>query len=175
MLALAALALSSSAAHAANGSYTQHLCFDSDTSTGVGTPPELRIELGGVPLARSDNCAGALAPGKGVSVVTGLPSHTPDNARGGLSYYAPPNVTIASGEYYRAFRSPGNGAYFVITDNGQSWDQIYGLPRGESFYWYGTNGSDGSLLDRGTFATPLSAANGPVAMAIGNATHWHIA
>lgn len=175
VLALVMATLGGAPAQAANGSYTQHLCFNGDTSTGVGTPPELRLELGGLPLALVDSCAGALDPGKGLSVVTGLPTHTPDTARGGLSYYAPPNVTIASGEYFRAFRSPGNAAKFVITDNGEGWDRIYGLPRSETFYWYGTNGSDGSLVNRGTFATPLSAANGPVAMAIGNGTHWHIA
>jgi hypothetical protein len=120
LVALVVASLTAAPAQAANGTYTQHLCFDADTAAGVGVPPEVRIDLGGVPLSFTTTCSGPLEAGKGLSLVTGQPEHTPDGARGGLSYIVPANLTIVSGRYYRAFKSPGNGAYFVITENGET-------------------------------------------------------
>lgn len=162
-----------------NGTYTNWLCFDRDTGKGVGASPQLSSSAAGVPLTLSQDCGGSASGGNGITMVTGLPTHTSDGNRGGITWTAPAGVTAAGLEYWRSLKAPGNQSHFVITENGTGPDQIYPADlahKGETFYWYGTNGTDGNVVDTGNPNDPFGAANGPIGGGIApDGRTWHIA
>jgi hypothetical protein len=176
-LAIVSLAIAlPSPALASGGSYTEWLCFNSTNGKATGASPELSLQTSGVPLAMNQDCEGTAGPSKGVQLVTGLPQHTADGNNAGIAWTAPPGVTITALQWWRAFLSPGNSAHFTITQNGTSSSQVYPPPDtvGEFLGWYGTNGTDGTLTNRGAFDSPFGSANGPVAQKVsGDGRAWY--
>lgn len=131
---LAALAPATSSA--ANGSYTQVLCFNPDTGQGVGAPEEIR-RLGGAPFPNlAVDCTGTVHTEGGITLQSGLPTTTTQRMAGEIEYKVPSGVDLVSGQVYRIVRVAGGGQKITLAQHAGPSLDFFALPRGELNQWW---------------------------------------
>lgn len=178
--ALTACLLTPAAGMAADGSYTQILCFNPDTGQGVGTPGEVRMTQTRQPYGPlRSSCVGALEPSKGVWMSTGLAggggTHTNDFDTGELTYEAPTGITLSGGHIYRFWLAPSvSPARQVMTVHGGESGIYWGTPIAEQADWYHAVFLGAyPWASRGNASVPLSPSN-RVNLVIGGGKRWRV-
>jgi hypothetical protein len=148
---------------AADGTYTQVLCFNPDTGKGVGAPEEVR-HLGGAPFSHLDvDCVGNADAESGLTLRSGLPVATNVGMAGEMEYTAPDNVALVSGQVYRIFRVTGGDQRVTLSQHAGASLDYFGQPRSELFQWWPNGlhdfGSSAAIWDTGN-RVQLAVADG---------------
>lgn len=177
--ALTACLLVPATGTAADGNYTQILCFNPDTGRGVGTPEEVRMTQTRQPYGPlRSSCGGPLEPNKGLWISSGLAGggiHTNDLETGEMTYEAPADVTLLGGHIYRFWLAPSvSPARQVMTVHGGDSGIYWGTAIAEQANWYHAI-YEGAYpwASRGNSSVPLSA-NNRVSLVIGGAKRWRV-
>jgi hypothetical protein len=133
---------------AANGTFTQILCFNPDTGQGVGAPTEVR-HLGGPPFpGLTTDCAGKANGGKGLTLKSGLPEATSNGMAGELEYRAPADVQVVDGEVFRIVRVGWGGQRVTMAQHAGPSLSFFALPRSELLQWWPSGAHDvGTAID----------------------------
>ena len=151
---LTALLLAPATGVAADGSYTQILCFNPDTGQGVGAPAEVS-RLGGPPFPDyTASCSGPIAANSGMTLSSGEPAATSFRMSGEIEYRTPSSVSLTSGTIFRAFRVHGGGQTLTVAQHAGTSLDFFSNPRGELFQWWPSG-----LSSVGTTQDPWAQAN----------------
>lgn len=152
--ALTACLLAPTTGTAADGNYTQILCFNPDTGQGVGTPGEV-TRLGGPPFPDYyAHCAGTVAANSGMTLSSGEPAATSFRMSGEIEYRTPSSVSLLSGTIFRIFRASGSGHTVTMAQHAGASLDFFATPRSELFQWWPSG-----LSNVGTALDPWSQAN----------------
>ncbi len=169
------LAGAPAAARASDGTTPRCLCFNPDTKVAAGLAPEVTNPNSHLALSGSRStaiAAAVLSSSSGLVLANGSSGHFNDRQFGALRYDPSPGISMVSGQIWRSFRSPGNHVRFVVSQHGaEDHSDMYGLPRGETFYWYGTGAGDGNLVATAIATNPLAAIN-ERPLTIGDRSRW---
>lgn len=152
--ALTACLLTPAAGRAADGSYTQILCFNPDTGQGVGSPGEV-VRLGGPPFPDYHaQCSGTVTANSGMTLSSGEPAATSFRTAGEIEYRAPTSVSLVSGTIFRIFRASGAGHTVTMSQHAGPSLDYFATPRSDLFQWWPSG-----LSNVGSSSDPWSPTN----------------
>lgn len=147
-----------------SGNYTQILCANPATETGVGLSgmPEglsnpASVVTWQATVALVDCGGGRITPSRGVPMLVTQTNTYVQGTWSALLYEAPANATINDGTIYRAERAEGSNEGFMgIIQQGGDYTNLYSLPRNpvDQGDWY-----VGNIASRGTFSRPFAPEN----------------